>query len=53
MAGRVKKVPAVVLTRAKKAATEVEAPPRARAPKKASPTREKVVAALKKLHPMD
>lgn len=56
---RVAKVPVVVFERAKAAATTVKkapaAPPRPTAPgrRKSSPAREKLVAALKKLHPMD
>lgn len=57
---RVAKVPVVVFERAKAAATTAvkkapAAPPRPTAPgrRKSSPAREKVVAALKKLHPMD
>lgn len=52
-----KKLPSQVVERAKKLAAEApaaRASSKSRAPKKAPPTaREKIVAALKKLHPMD
>ncbi|MEW5742603.1 MAG: hypothetical protein AB1938_27045 [Myxococcota bacterium] len=57
MASRTKKVPVVVFERAKAAVSSsgVKKAPQPTAPGRARPlkAREKVVAALKKLHPMD